>query len=78
MEERRGFMIKKLINKVTKGGTSVLLFYVTFNLEAYKTNGAKGSCELKLHPNITDDKAKRLMEELVNHIRENYHSYNFS
>ena len=65
-------MINKIINKLTNNQSEVLLFYATIDLHKYRKDGVKGSCDLKLHPNIADEKAKRLMEELVDHIRENY------
>lgn len=65
-------MIKKLVNKLTNNKSEIPLFYVTFDLNKYKEGGKKDSCNLKVHPAITDEKSVQLLELLVDHIRDNY------
>lgn len=49
------------------------LFYVTFNLQKYKENGEKGSCDLKLHPACKGDEFTiHRLNELVDHVRSHY------
>lgn len=49
------------------------LFYVTFNLQKYKENGEKGSCDLKLHPLFKGDEfIIHRLNELVDHVRNHY------
>lgn len=50
-----------------------LLFSVTFNLESFKANGEKGSCNLKLHPGMKGDESIiNQLNGLVDYIRKNY------
>lgn len=65
--------MKKLFSKLTNNFKKVPLFYVTFNLHKFKEEGEKGSCELKLHPDLKDDDfIKVRLNEIVDHIRSNY------
>ena len=65
--------MKKLIQTLTKNNTEIPLFYTTFNLNKYKEGGIKGSCDLKIHPVLRDDKEViNRMNELVDYIRDNY------
>lgn len=66
-------IIEKISKKITNNFKEVPLFYVTFDLNKYKEKGEKGSCDLKLHPQLKDDPF--IMEQLngvVDHIRKNY------
>jgi hypothetical protein len=66
-------MFNKLSEKFTNNYKEVPLFWVSFDLNKYLTNGEKGSCELKLHPNFRNDKhIIETLNSLVDHIRENY------
>lgn len=57
----------------TKNLTSIPLFWVDFNYKLYKEKGKQGSCTLKIHPNLTNDKhIKKTLNELVDYIRSNY------
>lgn len=70
-------MIKKILNrwlgKKTRNYTDVPIFYVTFNLQKYRKNGAKGSCIINCLPEIKqDEEAVRRIESAVDYIRENF------
>jgi hypothetical protein len=65
-------MFKPLISKLTNNYNNVPLFYVTFNLNQYKETGAKGSCEIKLHPSLKDEHIKNQLNSLIDYIRDNY------
>lgn len=66
-------MFDFLSRKYTNDYKEVPLFYVTFDLNKYKTEGEKGSCELKVHPSLKEDKfIKEQLNGLIDHIRENY------
>lgn len=70
-------MIRRILNrwlgKKTREFTDVPIFYVTFNLQHYKKNGAKGSCTINCLPEIKqDEEAVRRIESTVDYIRENF------
>ncbi|MED3562361.1 hypothetical protein [Bacillus xiapuensis] len=65
-------MFKQLTSKLTNNYNDVPLFYVTFNLNKYKENGVKGSCDLRIHPELKDEYIKNQLNNLVVYIRENY------
>lgn len=66
-------MFEKMNKKLTKDYTDVPLFWVNFNLEKYKENGEKGSCDLRLHPHLKGDNfIVEQLNGLVDHIRKNY------
>lgn len=70
-------MIKRILNrwlgKKTRNYTDVPIFWVTFNLQHYKKNGAKGSCIINCLPEIgQDEEAVRRIESTVDYIRENF------
>ena len=66
-------MLRKLTKRLTGGHKEIPLFYVTFNLKKYKSQGEKGSCDLKLHPSLKGDKvAIEKMNDLVDHIRKHH------
>jgi hypothetical protein len=49
-----------------------------FNLIKYQTEGRKGSCFLKLHPVLANDKAiKEALNDIVDYIRANYNMEDF-
>lgn len=63
-------MLRRLL---TRNYTFVPLFWVSFNLKKFRKYGAKGSCDLHIHPCLAKDKYIRtMMEILVDYIRENY------
>lgn len=70
-------MIEGIINcwirHKTKNLTEIPLFTMTFNYRKYKTQGKKDSCMLYSHPDIANDEfVKSKLQEVVNHIRDNY------
>ena len=66
-------MFDKIAKKLTNEYKEVPLFYVTFDLDKYLKSGKKGSCNLKLHPSLKEDKfIIKQLNGLVDHIRENY------
>jgi uncharacterized protein YxeA len=66
-------VFKWLSRKITKNYTEVGLFYVSFNLNKYEQSGAKGSCDLKMHPVLKDDEyVKSTLNSVVDYIRSNY------
>jgi hypothetical protein len=65
-------MFKWLSSKLTNSYKEVPLFFVTFDLNKFKENGAEGSCVAKLHPNIKDEYVKQQLNDLIDYIRENY------
>lgn len=65
-------MLNKLSKKLTSNYSDVPLFYVSFNLNKYKQDGEKGSCDLKLHPSIKDEYVVNQLNDLVDYIRKNY------
>jgi hypothetical protein len=66
-------VFKWLSRKLTKNYTKVGLFYVSFNLNKYEQSGAKGSCDLKMHPVLKDDEyVKSTLNSVVDYIRSNY------
>ena len=72
-------MIEKLSKKLTNNYKRVPLFYATFDLNKYKENGEKGSCDLSIHPSLKEDEfIIEQMNGLVDHIRKNYDMENIS
>lgn len=70
-------MIEKIINRwirhKTKNLTEIPLFTMTFDYCKYKTQGKKDSCMFYAHPNIANDEfVKSKLQEVVDHIRDNY------
>ena len=64
---------KWLIKKITKDYTKIPLLWVEFNLDKYKQDGTKGSCIIKLHPELKNDTyIKEILNGLVDYIRDNY------
>lgn len=69
------FISRKLTNKYKE----VPLLYIMFDLNKYKKFGKKGSCELKIHPNLRDDMHLiQHLNELVDYVRDNYDMENLS
>ena len=63
-------MLRRLL---TKNFTKVPLLQVTFDYKLFKTHGKTGSCMLNIHPVLADDyELKVRLNEVVDHIRENY------
>lgn len=57
----------------TKNSTRIPLLWVDFDYKKYKSDGAKGSCIAKVHPNIANDEyIKQTLDELIDYIRDNY------
>jgi hypothetical protein len=65
-------MFKWIGKLLTKNYTKIPLFTVTFDLTKYNNYGAKGSCEVKLHPELKDKHIQRILNNLIDYIRENY------
>jgi len=58
---------------LTKNLNKIPLLWVDFNYNKYKSDGAKGSCMARVHPNLRDDEhIKEALGELIDYIRENY------
>lgn len=64
-------MLKNLTKKLTNNYNEVPLFLVTFNLNEYEKNGAKGSCMVKLHPALKDENVVAKLNDLIDYIRDN-------
>jgi len=63
-------MFNYLSKRFTKNYDEIPLFWVTFNLNKYKQNGSRGSCDLKIHPNLKEDEhIKKTLNDLVDYIR---------
>lgn len=63
-------MIRRLLTKNTK---EIPLFFVLFNYKKYRQSGKEGSCDLKLHPLLTEDEElKRQIKNIIDYIRDNY------
>jgi len=66
-------MFKWLNRKFTKNYTEVPLLLVEFDLDKYKTNGAKNSCMIRIHPELKGDKyIQTEINKVIDYIRENY------
>lgn len=70
-------MIERIINRwirrKTKNLTEIPLFTMTFDYRKYKSQGKKDSCMFYAHPNIANDEfVKSKLQEVVDHIRDNY------
>jgi hypothetical protein len=66
-------MFKWLSRILTSNYNKVQLFYVSFNLYKYEQYGAKGSCDLKIHPVLKNDEyVISTLNSLVCYIREKY------
>ena len=65
-------MFEHLTRKLTNNYNEVPLFMVTFNLNKYQKDGVKNSCDLKLHPELTDPIIKEMLNDIVDYIRDNY------
>lgn len=75
-------MVERIFNlwirHKTKNLTRIPLFTMTFNYRKYKTQGKKDSCTMYCHPDIANDEfAKDKLQEVVDHIRDNYDLYIF-
>ena len=65
--------MKLLQRLLTKNLNEIPLLYVTFNYNKYKLDGAKGSCDAQVHPNLADDEhIKETLNELIDYIRDTY------
>ena len=72
-------ILNRWVKKVTKDYTEIPLMWMCFNYQSYINNGAKGSCVLKLHPDLKgDEKLKQMMEDVVDYIRGNYDMERFT
>lgn len=68
-----------LSQRLTSKTKEIPLFHVTFNLKHYQEVGEKGSCLLKLHPDLKGD--SYIVEQLngfVDHIRKEYNMESLS
>ena len=72
-------ILNRWVKKVTKDYTEIPLMWICFNYQSYINNGAEGSCVLKLHPDLKgDEKLKKMMEDVVDYIRDNYDMERFT
>lgn len=70
---------EKLVSKFTNKFTDIPLFYVTFNYQKFLKDGAKGSCDIKYHPDFeNDEELKNMMFNIIDYIRNNYDMKNFT
>ena len=68
-----GNLFTWLSKKLTKNYTEVPLFWVIFDLQKYKENGAKYSCIAKLHPELKNDQYITIkINEVIDYIRDKY------
>lgn len=66
-------MYEKLVKKFTKNHKEIPLFYVMFDLNKYREEGERGSCNVGTHPSFKEDESlKNQLNELVDYIRKNY------
>lgn len=70
-------MIERIVNcwirHKTKNLTRIPLFTMTFDYCKYKEQGKKDSCTFYCHPDIANDVfMKEKLQEVVDHIRDNY------
>jgi hypothetical protein len=57
----------------TKNLTRIPLLFVDLNYNKYKSDGAKGSCMARVHPNLANDKyIYETLNDLIDYIRDNY------
>ena len=72
-------ILNRWVKKVTKDYTEIPLMWMCFNYQSYINNGTKGSCVLKLHPDLKgDEKLKQMMNDVVDYIRDNYDMERFT
>ena len=72
-------ILNRWVKKVTKDYTEIPLMWMCFNYQSYINNGEKGSCVLKLHPDLKGDaKLKKMMEDVVDYSRDNYDMQRFT
>lgn len=65
--------MKILERLFTKNLHSIPLLFIHFNYNKYKSEGAKGSCMAKIHPNLRDDKyIEETLDKLIDYIRNNH------
>jgi hypothetical protein len=66
-------LFNRLIKLWTKNYNEVPLLWVDFNLYKYKSEGAKNSCVVKLHPDLKNDEyIKSELGKVIDYIRDNY------
>lgn len=66
-------MFNFIIRKLTKNFNEVPLFWVDFNLNKYKKEGALNSCVVKIHPELSNDTyIKCAIIDVIDYIREHY------
>lgn len=66
-------MFKFINRKLTKNYKEIPLFWVNFNLNKYKKDGAENSCVVKIHPELKNDIwVECALYDLVDYIRKHY------
>lgn len=65
--------MKLLERLLTKNLNEIPLLLVDLNYNKYKSDGAEGSCNAQIHPNLANDKyIHDTLNELITYIRNNY------
>ncbi|MED4284986.1 hypothetical protein P4679_24005 [Priestia megaterium] len=66
-------MIDQLLKLLTKDHKEVPLFHITFNFKKHQETEGRESCDLKLHPSLTNDKfIIEQLSELFNYTSKEY------
>lgn len=62
-----------LTRLLTKNLKRIPLLYINFNMQKFRKNGAKGSCDCVIHPVLAKDEyITKTMNELCDYVREKY------
>lgn len=62
-----------LTRLLTKNLKRIPLLYINFNMQKFRKNGAKGSCDCVIHPILAKDEyIIKTMNGLCGYVRENY------
>ena len=64
-------MLDRLIKKATNNHKEITLLYVTLDLHKFREE-KKGSCDIKVHPCISDEVVKQKVNDLIDYIRDNF------
>lgn len=64
--------MKLLKRLLTKNKKAIPLMWIDFNHNKYKIN-PKGSCDLRVHPNLSGDKyIRNELNKIVEYVKANY------
>lgn len=65
--------MKILTRLLTRNLRKVPLLYINFDMQKFRKDGTKGSCDCVLHPVLAKDKhIIEIMNGLCDYVRENY------